>query len=320
MSASNSESPQAKVQRFQDALDNLIQRLEQDRYVLAAVLVGSINEQTIWRKETMHLWIIETDGVTKRLRSDGKDERIFRTLAEDGINIHAEIIPRSRFRQMVEGNSRTAFSCSFFATRSLVYCDDPSIENWFAQANEVATKDQEKELMAVIVWAMHAHRHAEKLLNIKQDLELTRLELLSAAHGLAAVEIILQGEVYEQEIIYRALELNPELFQVIYLDLLTGPCSRDSLQTALDRIDSYLLAHGDQYLKPLIHFLGKQKHVVPLSEISDHFAYTQLYPWHLESACEWLERKGRLEKVAVPFKLTTKSRVDVEEPAYYFDA
>lgn len=320
MAKSDSERPEAKVQRFQDALNNLIQRLQQDRYVLAAVLVGSITKETIWRKEKIGLWIIEADGVTKRLRSDGKEERIFRILAEDGINIYAEIIPRSRFKQMVEGCSRTAFSCNFFATRTLVYCDDPSIEGWFEEANEVAKKDQEKELLAATTWAIHAHRHAEKLLSIKEDLELARQEVFGAAHSLAAIEIILQGEVYEQEIIYKAIEINPGLFQVIYLDLLAGPGSAELLRGALDRINDYLEEHGDRHLKPLLHYLAKQKRVVPLSEISDHFAYTQLYPWHLESACEWLESKGRLEKLATPFKLTTKSRIDVEEPAYFYDA
>jgi uncharacterized protein len=58
---------------------------------------------------------------------------------------------------------------------------------------------------------------------------------------------------------------------------------------------------------------------VPLSEISDHFAFSQLHPWHLESACEWLERKGRLQKVSAPFKLTKRSQEQVEEPAYFLD-
>ena len=54
--------------------------------------------------------------------------------------------------------------------------------------------------------------------------------------------------------------------------------------------------------------------------MSEHFAFTSIYPWHIESACEWLEEKGRLEKLATPFKLTKRSRELVEEPAYYMDA
>ena len=133
-----------KVQRFEQALNQFIARITEDRYVLAVVLVGSLSEETIWDRESIRLWIIEADGVSRRLRSDGKDERIFRILVEENINIHAELIPRSRFKQMVEGSSRTAFSCNFFANRRLIHSVDPSIDNWFDQANTVAIKDQEK--------------------------------------------------------------------------------------------------------------------------------------------------------------------------------
>jgi hypothetical protein len=54
-------------------------------------------------------------------------------------------------------------------------------------------------------------------------------------------------------------------------------------------------------------------------EISDYFAYSDVYPWHLESTCEWLQRKGRLEKFSAPFKLTNRSREQVEEPAYFLE-
>src|SRR3981081_1420091 len=135
-----------KVARFEAALNQLIERITEDRYVLAIVLVGSLSPERIWQRESLGLWIIEADGVSRRLLSDGKDERVFRILVENGINIHAEVIPRSRFKKMVEGASRTAFSCNFFAERQIVYSKDPSIDTWFKKANSLATKDQERKL------------------------------------------------------------------------------------------------------------------------------------------------------------------------------
>jgi hypothetical protein len=92
------------------------------------------------------------------------------------------------------------------------------------------------------------------------------------------------------------------------------------LATALDRIEQYVDQHYRAHLKPVVDFLKKQNRVVPLSELSDQFAFSQLYPWHLESACEWLERKGILEKLSSPFKLTKRSHDDVEEPAYFMES
>jgi hypothetical protein len=251
------------------------------------------------------------------LPSDGNDERIFRILVENGINIHAEVIPRSRFKKMVEGASRTAFSCSFFAHRQIVYSKDPSIESWFKKANIIALKDQERELLTFSTWTIHAVRHARKRLEIKGDLELAAQDALGAAHSVAHTEIIRRGEVCEQDVIYRAMEGNPKLFKTIYLDVLAKRKNRRVLRAALDAIDGYLDEHYQAHLKPLLGYLKKQSRVVPLSEISDHFAFSQLHPWHLESACEWLERKGLLEKVSAPFKLTKRSQERVEEPAYY---
>lgn len=313
------EDDAEKVARFEAALSQLIDRVAEDRYVLAIVLVGSLSTETIWERETLGLWIIEADGVSRRLPSDGEDERIFRILVENGINIHAEVIPRARFKKMVEGTSRTAFSCNFFAHRQIVYSKDPSIESWFKKTNAVAIKDQERELLVFSTWTIHAHRHARKRLDIKGDLDLAAQGTLSAAHSVAHTEIIRRGQICEQDVIYRAIKGDPALFQTIYLDVLSRRKNRRVLSTALDTIDGYLDQHYKAHLKPLLAYLKKQSRVVPLSEIGDQFAFSQMHPGHLESACEWLERKGLLQKVSAPFKLTRRSTERVEEPAYFLD-
>ena len=311
------ESLAEKLDRYRNALDVFVSRIAEDKNILAAVLVGSLSLKTIWRRERIHLWLIEVDGVTKRLKADGEDPDIHRCLCEEGINIHVELLPRSRFRKMVEGTSRTSFSCNFFATRELVYCEDRSIETWFEDANKAATKDRERELLATTTWAIHAAEHARKQIDVKQDLELARQTLLWGAHSLAAMEVVRAGKVYEEEPIYLALDKDPELFQTVYVDVLAKK-SKKVLQAALQALEEQLEASWKRNLKPLIHFLRKHGGVVPLTELTEHFAYSQLYPWHLESACEWLERSGLVEKQSAPFKLTKKSRVEVEEPAYLF--
>src|SRR6478735_8996899 len=232
-----------KVARFQAALQQLTERIAEDRYVLAIVLVGSLSPETIWQRETLGLWVIEADGVSRRLPSDGNDERVFRILVEDGINIHAEVIARSRFKKMVEGASRTAFSCNFFARRQVVYSKDPSIDTWFKKADSVATKDQERELLTFSTWTIHAHRYARLRLDIKGDLDLAAQDILGAAHSVAHTEIIRQGQVWEQDVIYRAIDGAPKLFQTIYLDVLAKRKNRRVLSAALDAIAGYLDTH-----------------------------------------------------------------------------
>src|SRR5437016_2705336 len=167
-----------KLKRFQKALDLFLERVRKDPNLLAAVLVGSLTEKTIWRKDAICLWLIEKDGVAKRLRADGEDPRVFRTLVEEGVNLHVELIPRGRFKRMVEGAARTAFRYSYFAHRKLVYCNDPSLERWFEDADTLARRDQERELCIATTWLIHAHRHASHLLEHGRDLELVSQALI----------------------------------------------------------------------------------------------------------------------------------------------
>ncbi|MEM7478153.1 MAG: hypothetical protein AAF483_24465, partial [Planctomycetota bacterium] len=73
---------QTTQEEFQEALSSFLERLEEDRNILAAVLVGSLDPDLMWGKESLGLWIIETDGVTRRMASDGNEERIFRCFVE----------------------------------------------------------------------------------------------------------------------------------------------------------------------------------------------------------------------------------------------
>ena len=305
-----------KVKRFEKALDLFLDRVRKDPNLLAAVLVGSLTEETIWRKDAICLWLIEKDGVTKRLRADGEEQRIFRTLVEEGVNLHVELIPRTRFKRMVEGSARTAFRYSFFARRKLIYSADPALVKWFEEADTLARKDQERELCIATTWLIHSHRHARRLLEDEKDLELTFQELLGCAHCVAAAEVIVAGEVHEGLMMNRALQLAPAVMKDLYVDLLKGSRTAPRLKKKLAGFEAYLEKRAAVRLQPVLRYLKKEKRLVPLSELSDYFAHSQLFPWHLESACEWLEEKGRLGKFSAPFALTKLSRIEFEEPAY----
>lgn len=305
-----------KLKRFEKALELFLERVREDPNLLAAVLVGSLTEETIWRKDAICLWLIEKDGVTKRLRADGEEPRIFRTLVEEGVNLEVELIPRTRFKRMVEGSARTSFRYSFFERRRLLYSSDPSLAKWFEEADTLARKDQERELCIATTWLIHTARHARRLLEDEKDLELAFQELLGCAHCVAAAEVIAAGEVHEGLMIHRALQLAPAVMKDLYVDLLKGSRTGPKLGKKLAGFEAYLENHAEVRLQPVLRYLKKERRLVPLTELSDYFAHSQLFPWHLESACEWLEQKGRIGKFSAPFALTKLSRVEAEEPAY----
>lgn len=59
--------------------------------------------------------------------------------------------------------------------------------------------------MTFSTWTIHAHRHAQKRLEQKKDLELATQERLWAVPSVAHNEIIRRGQVWEDDVIYRAI-------------------------------------------------------------------------------------------------------------------
>ena len=54
MSSVQQESNSERVARFNSSLSQLIDRIADDRYVLAVALVGSLTEETIWRRGSVY--------------------------------------------------------------------------------------------------------------------------------------------------------------------------------------------------------------------------------------------------------------------------
>ncbi len=260
------ETNENKLRRYESALALFVNRLKDDRYAIGAVLQGSLCLQTIWRQEKIHLWIIEMDGVTRRRKFDGEEKHVYRTFIEEGILIEAELIPRMRFKQMMEGASRTAFQCNFFAKRILLYSADPSLEKWFEQANLLATKDQKIALWIAANWLCHPLKYLERLIHDRKDYSLAQHELLWSAWTLAAIEIIQRGEVYEDNILKRGLELNPNLMEIVYSKTQNQKPASKNLKAALAQIHLELEEKGAEWFQPLIQTLKKKGQATGLSE------------------------------------------------------
>lgn len=142
----------------------------------------------------------------------------------------------------------------------------------------LARRDQERELCTASTWLIHTPRHAARLLENGRDLELAFQELIGGAHCVAAAEVIASGEVHEGLVVHRALELSPDLMRQDYLVVLTALRTAENLEKRLAGLDGYLERHAESRLRPMLAYLGKAKRLVPLSELADDFAPSQLYP------------------------------------------
>src|SRR6185295_3687786 len=89
---------QSVQEKFEAALDRLIEQVKLDRSILAAILCGSLSYDKVWAKSDIDLVLVTIDD--KAL----KEEPGGRSLYADDVNVHAVMISRAQFRKTVEGS------------------------------------------------------------------------------------------------------------------------------------------------------------------------------------------------------------------------
>jgi len=294
--------------RYEKALASLTEKLEQDRIVVAAILFGSLSYDEVWENSDIDMWVVvEDDQKTRSL-----------TLTEFDINIHAQLVNRSEFKRRIEGDLTGGWLDFTFTKSTLLFTKDDSIKEWYSTIDRVGTHDQTFQLMRAATFAMPSLNKAEKYFHLKEDYAYSFYWLLQVIRNLAVIEVVSQNEAPAREVIHQALKYNPKFFNTIYTDLMNQPKTKKSIQNALDQINHYLEEKAFDLFRPLLDYLTESAEVRSLSEINDYFN-KKIRGGGLEEACEWLVKKDIIEKLAGPIRLTEKSRIEFEEPAYYYD-
>ena len=304
------ESQAAVEKRYHDALDSLLTKVQKDRNIIAAILCGSMSYDQVWDKSDIDLLLVQREG---------KGDPRGYTLAENDVNIHAEVVPRSQLRRWQEAALQGSFDHSFFSRSTLLFCSDESVKTWYQNANlhNIGARDRALQLLIVATGLLPTLKYAEKQFYVNGDLNYSFLSILRTVESLARIEVILNDEVPSREVIQPALEYNPDFFRVTYSDLINREKNEGVIQNALETINTYL----DEKLfifQPILDFLAEADGPRSTTELNDYFQ-KKIGENRLDAAYEWLARKGIIQRISTPIKLTLKSQVEMEEAAYYYD-
>jgi hypothetical protein len=262
----------------------------------------------VWKNSDIDLWIIMEDG-----QKQGAT-----TLCENDVNIHAQLIPRSTFKRRIEGDLTGGWLDFTFSKSTLLFTKDDSVTRWYNNINHIGTRDQAFQLMRNASFTIPSLNKAEKYFHLKQDYEYSFWWLMQVVRGLASIEVILHNEAPAREVIHQALKYNPDFFGTVYTDFVNQPKTHAAVDHVLTQINHYLEEKEMELFSPLLDYLTEQAEVRTLSEINDYFK-KKIQGGGLEEACEWLVQQEIIEKLSSPIHLTEKSRIEVEEPAYYYD-
>jgi predicted nucleotidyltransferase len=295
-------------QQFTQALDALVIQVKEDRSILAAVLCGSLSHDTVWAKSDIDLVFVTID--------DRKVESAELSLDADGVNIHAILMPRAEFRQVVEGSTRNSFMHSFLTKGRLLYTHDPTIADLCAALAGMGARDTQVQLLRAATSALPPIYKARKWFITRGDLDYSALWILYAATSLARVEVISRRLLADREVLPQAMELNPAFFKTIYTDLLNVRKTSTSVQNALDAVEGYMAERAAALFGPVIEHLREAGEARSCSEIEAHFK-RNFDVSGVTTACEYLADQGLIGKASTPVRLTKKSTLEVQELAFF---
>ena len=299
----------ATQQRFSAALEALIDQVQKDRSVLAAILCGSLSHDVVWEKSDIDLMLVTID--------DRKVEASDVPLYADGVNVHVNLIPRAQFRKIVDGSLHHSFVHALLAQSRLLYTHDETIADVCRRLNDIGARDTQVQLLRAATHALPSIYKAHKWFITRGDLDYTALWILYAATPLAQIEVVSRRQIADREVIPQALQLNPKFFKRIYSDLLNTKKSRKVVQDALDAVDGYISERAPALFAPIIEHLRDVGEARSSREIDDHFN-RHMNISHVTAACEYLADQEMIGKASLPVRLTKKSTIDVQELAFFY--
>ncbi len=295
-------------ERFNAALDALVERVQQDRSILAAILCGSLSHDSVWSKSDIDLVLVTTD--------EKKPEKDSLCLYADGINVHAILMPRADFRKTAEGAIRNSFMHSLLAKGRLLYAHDDSIRTLCEGLHLLGERDTQHQLLQAASQVLPSMYKAHKWLITRGDLDYTALWILYAANGLAKIEVLEAGLLADREVLPQALKLNPAFFKLIYTDVLNARKTRPAIEAALLAIDEYLRNRAVIIFAPIIEHLKDVGEARSATEIEHHFQ-RNFGIEGVTGACEYLADQGLIGKAPLPVRLTKRSNIEVHELAFF---
>ncbi|GLV53977.1 hypothetical protein KDH_08280 [Dictyobacter sp. S3.2.2.5] len=295
-------------QRYEEALESFVARVKQDRYIVAAILFGSLAYDNVWEKSDIDMVLI--------LRDDKTDDRSY-TLVENGISIHANLVTRSKFKATFERSLQGTWAQSVLARSTLLFSTDETLQSYYENVRHVGSRDREMQMLTALNPVLSLLTKAEKWLVVKNDPIYSFLYMLNLITFLANVEVLWHADVPGREVIQQAITYNPAFFIPLYTDLAQQPKDAEVMRQAIQKVYGYIEEKQEVLFRPILNYLSEAGSARSSTEIDEYFQ--KRLGRDIPLICEWLADRDIIQKVATPLRLTEKSRVTMDEAAYYYD-
>ena len=289
-------------EKHQFALDSFVKRIKDDPHIVALLMYGSLAYGTVWEKSDIDVEVIVRDGTVTSAR--------WYTLEEAGIEINITSFSElSKFKKGGLQALRDGFDHGLYGKGNIVFSKDASLMEMFEDARRIGDDDAPRAFAAKIDYLVNWMHKAEKWITVLDDPLYAQRFIQLAAIQAADMELIRHKENPTRESIQRARELNPDLMHEIFVIPSTTAMTADGVRRALKVLDDYLMEHFEWWGKHILRFLSDGE-VRTVSHINKSCGSVPL---------AYMAEKGIITQTTEPSLLFKKSKLTLDEKAYFYD-
>lgn len=295
-------------ERYERALDSFVQKIEQDPYVIAVILGGSLAYYDVGDDSNLDILIVIKDD------ADSSRRRVF---TEDSITIDAFVLKRNDFKRLLEGTLQGGMFHSFFSKGKILFTNDESLRDYIKESNYFGKKDREIQLFNLYSWGFYNLYKTRKFLYIIGDIYGSYSFYMEMVRALARIEVTLSDTIPLREVIQQALKLNPDFFERVFTEASDMKKNEENLTKMIQACEKYLDEHMEVAYQPVLKYLAEAQEFRTHQEILDHFAHSS--GQHPFINFREMVRRGWVLETVIEKRLTNRSKSLMEEPAYLYD-
>lgn len=303
------EDQQALQARYQRALDYVVEQLEADAQVLAAMVYGSMAFDGVWIHSDIDLDVVV------------KDQKLTRTtwiFQEEEVVLCIGVCTRAEFITHTQGMHTASFGQSVMRNGRLVVLKDETLRPYFEDITHVGKRDRDMAYLEYTAGALWTLNKAEKWLYKKKEIETAQWWLGRALEPVAHLEVLRQLDVPKREILRQAQEHNPAFFGPLIHSMLHGWAGEDAMGAAIDACRAYVREDVEVFFGPVLAYMRENPGAHSVSALVREFQRAGVTgPNTFEVAMPWLCAWGKAGMTTLPARLTPKSRGQMNEAAYF---
>jgi len=298
-------------QKFDTALESLLNKIEPDNSILAVFVLGSYTNGIVWEKSDIDMVIVT------------KEEKVLQNLIvirENEVQINAYIISRNDYRRNQQRFLQGSMVHHMLSTSKLIRSSDRGISEFNRDMFSVADRDRELQILIRSEMLMGGMFKIKKTLYVEESLEKSINWVINATQEIARILIFLEGKIPGRDILTQAQEVSTnEILDNIILHVFKKGFSEQSVEYALNLIEKFLVQNTPIFFKPLFDYLkegiGERTH----SELDLHFQKaTGFRGLTLVESITWLSDQAILMLGVKPKRITARSRVTVDETTIFY--